>query len=141
MQSESDTAADRWVEVGLVARPHGVQGELRVSLHNKESEVLFHVDEVLVRLANGDEHEVSVDGVRPADQAVLLRLHSIGDRDRAEELRGAKLFVKRSQFAPLETASSTRAISRARALSLASAKLARAKLARVTMARRRRWRG
>jgi 16S rRNA processing protein RimM len=93
---------DRWVEVAIVSRPHGVQGELKVTLHNKDSEVLFNVDEVLVRMPDGEEHEVSVDGVRPADQAVLLRLYSVGDRDRAEGLRGAKILVRRSQFAPLE---------------------------------------
>jgi 16S rRNA processing protein RimM len=92
---------DRWVEVGLVARPHGVRGEVRVTLHNKDSEVLFRVDEVRLRLADGDEHEVSVDAVRPADQAVLMKLHSVDDRDRADEVRGARIFVRRSDFAPL----------------------------------------
>jgi 16S rRNA processing protein RimM len=96
------TESDRWVEVALVARPHGVRGEVRVTLHNKESEVLFRVDEVLLRMADGEEHEVSVDAVRPADQAVLLKLHSVDDRDRAEEVRGARIFVRRSDFAPLE---------------------------------------
>jgi 16S rRNA processing protein RimM len=93
---------NRWVEVGLVARPHGVRGEVRVTLHNKESEVLFRVDEVLLRMADGEEHEVSVDAVRPADQAVLVKLHSVDDRDRAENVRGARIFVRRSDFAPLE---------------------------------------
>jgi 16S rRNA processing protein RimM len=96
------TESDRWVEVGLVARPHGVRGEVRVTLHNKDSEVLFRVDEVRLRLADGDEHEVSVDAVRPADQAVLMKLHSVDDRDRADEVRGARIFVRRSDFAPLE---------------------------------------
>jgi 16S rRNA processing protein RimM len=94
--------AERWVEVGVVARPHGVQGELRITLHNKDSDVLLDVDEVLVKMADGAEHEVSVDGARRADQAILLRLYSVDSRDRAEELRGARLSVKRSQFAQLE---------------------------------------
>ena len=99
----ADTTPDdsRWVEVGVIARPHGVRGELRVALHNKDSEVLFSVDEVLVRLPDGVEHEVSVDAARPADQAVLMRLHSIDDRDRAEQVRGSKVFVRRSDFPEL----------------------------------------
>ncbi len=95
-----DNAA-RWVEVGVIARPHGVRGELRVALHNKDSQVLLSVDEVLVRLPDGAEHEVSVDTARPADQAVLMRLHSIDDRDRAEQVRGSRVFVRRSDFAEL----------------------------------------
>jgi 16S rRNA processing protein RimM len=101
MSSLSGDPSQRWVEVGVIARPHGVRGELRVSLHNKDSEVLFSVDEVLVRLPDGAEHEVSVDAARPADQAVLMRLHSIDDRDRAEEVRGSKVFVRRSDFPEL----------------------------------------
>jgi 16S rRNA processing protein RimM len=101
----SDAAAaqndERWIEVGIIARPHGVRGELRVSLHNKDSEVLFSVVEVLVRLPDGTEHEVSVDAARPTDQAVLLRLHSIDDRDRAEQIRGSKVLVRRSDFPEL----------------------------------------
>lgn len=97
----SESSSSRWIEVGVIARPHGVRGELRVSLHNKDSEVLFSVDEVLVRLPDGAEHEVSVDAARPADQAVLMRLHSIDDRDRAEQIRGARVFVRRSDFPEL----------------------------------------
>jgi 16S rRNA processing protein RimM len=99
--SNATTSASRWVEVGVIARPHGVRGELRVSLHNKDSQVLFSVDEVLVRLPDGVEHEVSVDAARPADQAVLMRLHSIDDRDRAEQVRGSRVFVRRSDFPEL----------------------------------------
>ncbi len=72
-----------------------------MALHNKDSEVLLSVDEVLVRLPDGAEHEVSVDAARPADQAVLMRLHSIDDRDRAEQVRGSRVFVRRSDFAEL----------------------------------------
>ncbi len=93
---------EAWVPLAEVARPHGVRGELRLRLFNKDSDVLLEQGEVLVRLADGAEHEVSVDAARRADQAILLKLHSIGDRDRAEELRGALVCVKRAAFPPLE---------------------------------------
>ncbi len=57
---------------------------------------------MLVRLKDGEEHEVSVDRARRADDAILMKLFSIDDRDRADELRGAFVCVKRSQFPPLE---------------------------------------
>lgn len=99
--NDAHDTGSRWVEVGVIARPHGVRGELRVSLHNKDSKVLFAVDEVLVRLPDGTEHEVSVDAARPADQAVLMRLHSIDGRDRAEQIRGSRVLVRRSDFPEL----------------------------------------
>jgi 16S rRNA processing protein RimM len=92
---------EAWVPLAEVARPHGVKGEVRLKLFNRDSDVLLNQDEVLVRLKDGEEHEVSVDGARRADQAILMKLHSIDDRDRADEIRGALVCVKRKEFPPL----------------------------------------
>jgi len=86
------------VPLAEVARPHGVRGELRLKLFNKDSDVLLHLDEVLVRLKDGEEQEVSVDRARRADQAILMKLHSVDSRDRADELRGALVCVRRGDF-------------------------------------------
>lgn len=92
----------RYIALAEVARPHGVLGEVRLKLFNEQSDLLLDRDEVLVRLADGKEHEVSVDRARRADKTILLKLHSIDDRDRAEELRGASICVARDEFPPLE---------------------------------------
>ena len=89
---------EAWVPLAEVARPHGVKGELRLRLFNATSDVLLEQDEVLVRLADGEEHEVSVERARRADDAVLMKLFSVDDRDRAEELRGAHICVRRRDF-------------------------------------------
>ena len=93
---------EEWVPLAEVARPHGVRGELRLRLFNADSDVLLAREEVLVRLKDGEEHEVSVDRARRADDAILMKLHSIDDRDRADELRGALICAKRGDFPPLE---------------------------------------
>src|SRR5271168_3861337 len=92
---------EAWVALAEVARPHGVRGELRLKLFNKDSDMLLDRDEVLVRLPDGEEHEVSIDRARRADDAILMKLYSIDDRDRADELRGALLCVRRREFPPL----------------------------------------
>jgi 16S rRNA processing protein RimM len=79
-----------------------VKGELRLKLFNADSDVLLALDEVLVRFPDGVEHEVSVDRARRADDAILLKLYSVDDRDRADELRGALICVKRGAFPALE---------------------------------------
>jgi 16S rRNA processing protein RimM len=89
---------DAWVPLAEIARPHGVKGELRLRLFNKTSDTLLGLDEVLVRLPDGVEHEVSVERARRADDAILMKLHSVDDRDRAEELRGALICVRRRDF-------------------------------------------
>jgi 16S rRNA processing protein RimM len=94
-------APDAWVPLAEVMRPHGVSGEVRLRPFNRDSDLLLDVDEVLVRFPEGDEQEVSVDGARRANDAILARLHSVDDRDRAAELRGAVLCVRRKDFPPL----------------------------------------
>ncbi len=89
---------ERWVPLAEVARPHGVRGEVRLRVFNKASDLLLDRDEVLVRMRDGSEHEVSVDASRRADDAILMKLHSIDDRDRADELRGALVCLRRRDF-------------------------------------------
>jgi 16S rRNA processing protein RimM len=77
-------AAD--LELGRVGRPHGVRGEVVVTLHTDRSErttpgaVLRAGDRTLV-----------VASARPHQGRWLLRFEGITDRDGAEELRGATL--------------------------------------------------
>jgi len=75
-------ADDAWVPLAEIARPHGVRGEIRLRLYNRASDLLLDQDEVLLRFADGEEQEVSIDGARRADDAILMKLHSIDDRDR-----------------------------------------------------------
>ncbi len=91
---------EQWVPLAEVARPHGVRGELRLRLFNKTSDVLLGMEEVLVRFPDGEEHEVSVETARRADDAILMKLYSVDDRNRAEELRGAHVCVRRRDFEP-----------------------------------------
>ncbi len=92
----------RIIALASVARPHGVLGEVRLNLYNAESDLLLDRDEVIVRLKDGKEHEVSIVRARRADKTILLKLHSIDDRDRADELRDAEICVPREDFPPLE---------------------------------------
>ncbi len=96
------TDPEAWVPLAEITRPHGVRGELRLKLFNKGSDILLHQDEVLVRMPAGEEHEVSVDRARRADDAILMKLFSVDDRNRAEELRGGLICVRRRDFAPPE---------------------------------------
>jgi 16S rRNA processing protein RimM len=89
------------VPLAEVARPHGVRGELRLRLYNRESDLLLGLDEVLLQLPDGEAHEVSVDAARRANDAVLMKLHSVDDRDQADALRGAVVCARRGDFPPV----------------------------------------
>ena len=99
-------AADEWVPLAAVGRPHGIKGEVRAHPFNKDSALLLELDEVLVRFVEGERkgesHEVSIDEARQGNDAILLKLHGVGDRNGADEVRGAELCVRRRDFPPLE---------------------------------------
>jgi 16S rRNA processing protein RimM len=91
-------AKEAWVPLAEILRPHGVRGEVRLKVFNADSDLLLDADEVLLRTKDGEEHEVSVDRARRADDAILMKLYSVDDRDRAGELRGALVCMRRGSF-------------------------------------------
>ena len=93
---------DAWIPLAEVARPHGVRGELRLKLYNADSDILLEQDAVLLRLKDGKERAVTVDKARRADDAILMKLRTVDDRTRADELRQAQVCVRRSAFPPLD---------------------------------------
>ncbi len=81
------------VEVGYVARAHGVRGELRVVLHNQESRAFESARRVAV---GGEVYDLA--RARPVDGAVLLSLTGLDDREAAQALRGAVVEVDRDDL-------------------------------------------
>jgi 16S rRNA processing protein RimM len=79
------------IKIGVVARAHGLRGELRVHLFAPESTVLLEVERVWL---DGEERVVT--GARPTTGAVLLSLEGVADRDAADALRGRQVEVDRA---------------------------------------------
>lgn len=82
------------LEVGYVARAHGLSGEVRVHLHARESTALLEVDHIYL-----DGREVVIESARPTVGAILLQLEGVSDRDAAEALRGKKVEIDRAAVA------------------------------------------
>ncbi len=81
------------VEVGVVAKAHGVRGEVVVVSHDPASTAL---DGVAVVYVGGTRHDVT--RARPINGAYLLQLAAVTDRDVAGRLRGAIVEVDRDQL-------------------------------------------
>jgi 16S rRNA processing protein RimM len=87
----------------VVARPHGVRGELRLMVYNSDSELLFDRADVLVRRPKGTEAMMQLESVRGATPGYLLaKFRGVNDRDAADELRDAEICVERTAFPELE---------------------------------------
>lgn len=81
------------IEIGVVSRPHGVRGELRVHLHNSDSTAFDVVDGVFVR---GTRY--ALESARIVKGAALLRLEGVSDRNQAEGMVGAPIEVLREEL-------------------------------------------
>jgi 16S rRNA processing protein RimM len=93
----------RWIALAQVTKPHGIRGEVKLRVFNEDSDLLLELDEVLLRLTDGQEHEVSIDAVRKVPGGILVKFYSVDDRDRADDIRGAEVCAKREDFPKLDT--------------------------------------
>lgn len=90
----------RLVPLAEVARPHGVRGELRLKVYNRNSDLLLSVAEVILQHQDGEQNLVKLLHAQRANDAFLVRIEGCDDRDHAEELRGAQILVPRDLFPP-----------------------------------------
>lgn len=88
------------VTLGVIARPHGVRGSVRVHLFNPDSSVLEEVDAVFVRDASGNARRTAVRNARPGPKALLMDLEGCDTREAAEALRGSAVCVPREALPP-----------------------------------------
>lgn len=90
------------LQIGVITRPHGVRGELKVRLHNEESDALLAVTTLLVKPQRGAPLSLAVEGVRGSSKGPIITLAGVVGRDAADALRGAELWVERASLEPLE---------------------------------------
>ncbi len=91
----------RLVLIGTVRRAHGVRGELLVTPHTDDPARFGLLREVHLVLAHGEQRSARVLGARVSNKGVLLRLDEVSDRDAAQSLAGAEVFIPREQCLPL----------------------------------------
>ena len=92
-----------WIELGVIARPHGVTGEIRVHVFNPQSTLLQELGEVFL-LGEGEEEPALMEvlSTRSSPKALLMRLAGVNSREDAEALRGYTLCVPREALPALE---------------------------------------
>ncbi|MBL9007920.1 MAG: 16S rRNA processing protein RimM [Myxococcales bacterium] len=101
-----------FLQIGTVLRPHGLQGELRIRLHNPVSTALDQARRIWLRLpalstveaqALQQPREWQIEAARRLpDGCYLVSLTGLVDRNDAETWRAAQLLVRRDELEPLE---------------------------------------
>jgi 16S rRNA processing protein RimM len=89
------------LEIGRLGAPHGLKGELRMTLHAGDESALYDVDDFTAVLENGTERPLRLAHARASGRGAIVHFEGVADRDQAVALRGARLFVARSQLPAL----------------------------------------
>ncbi len=96
-----DEASREALEIGRVAKPHGILGAVKVALNWSGSDTLSQVESVELELPDGSRRSFEVESARAAGKQILLKLAGVASRNDAEAIRGAKILVPRSALPPL----------------------------------------
>ena len=89
------------VEIGTLARPHGIRGEIRVNYYADSLELL-RGDVVYLQAGNKPPRKMEIDTVRMHQGTPLIRLVEAPDRTAAEFLRGQTLLIPESALPELD---------------------------------------
>jgi 16S rRNA processing protein RimM len=96
-------AAERWVAVARLTRPHGVRGEMRIAMFNPDSRLLLERPRSRLCDAEGvHQPQQRLEGVRPGPHYVIGRIRGVQQREQAEALRGWLLEVPRTALGEAE---------------------------------------
>jgi len=110
--SETGRGQTLLVALGVVARPHGLRGELRVKPYNPDTALLREPGRIVHLRPPGAETappgspppEVlprRIEAVREGPDVLLIVLDGVDDREAADGLRGWEACVPRSEFPSL----------------------------------------
>ena len=100
--SNSHPSSDDLILVGKVVGVHGIQGNLKVHAFAESMATYESGATIAVRRSDGLIRSMTIIWVRPHGKGLLMRLESVADRDRAEQLIGAELFADKASLPSLE---------------------------------------
>jgi 16S rRNA processing protein RimM len=87
--------------VGVVARPHGLVGEVVVEVWSDTPDRFSAGRALTARLPGGGTRALTIAGSRPFGGRLLVRFEGVTTRAEGEALRDAELSIPRREVAPL----------------------------------------
>lgn len=94
LSRKSSSDSSDYVVVGVIAQPHGIRGEVRAHLFNRDSDVLADLEQIQLRRKGKRRSEpYTITNSRFHTKGPLLRLRECSDRNHADELRGAEILI------------------------------------------------
>ena len=76
------------VEIGILSKPHGLRGEIKLNLHSPDSNLIINIKEVYI-----DSIVFKVNAVKKIPNGALIKFLSKDDRTSVEKLVKKRVFV------------------------------------------------
>ena len=90
-----------WIAVGVVRKPHGVRGGVKVTLYNIDLDVLQELEQLFVKAGN-IWNPITIRNIQGFDDYAIIHFKEINDRTEAESLRDEYLYVEKDFFPELD---------------------------------------
>ena len=97
----SNDSSERLIEIGRIVRSHGLDGCLKVRSYLETPEVLYDLSELLVGCNVSEAHRYPLETVGIGKVFFILKLGGIDDRDAADGLRGAPVWMPAEKMGKL----------------------------------------
>lgn len=96
------------IEVGRIQEAWGIKGWVRVLSHSPQADAILSASRWFLQPPSGryaqgfdafsGDVEVDLDDIKPHGDAMVAKLTQVPDRNAAESLKGARIYVSRAQF-------------------------------------------
>ena len=83
---------ENFLKIGLITKPQGVRGELKVNPLTDQTNRFLQLKTILI-----DQINYTIESVRTSPDAVFIKLKEVDDRNEAETFRGKFICVNRNQ--------------------------------------------
>lgn len=89
------------VEIGMITSPVGIRGEVKVKSYAEDPSRFRKIKEIGLRMDGKDAGDYTIEHVRSSGGMVVIKLAGVDDRNAAELLRKAEVFMDRADLEPL----------------------------------------
>lgn len=88
--------------IGKITGLHGIRGSLKVVSYAETPDIFENDLPFLIVDTRGQTHTHTVDWVKPHQRGLLLSFHDVQDRETAETLLQAEIYMKKADLPSLE---------------------------------------
>lgn len=88
--------------MGRVTGSHGLRGMLKVHSFAESIDLYREGEPILIALPDGSVETLTLGSISPHGRGLLMHLAAVDDRQRADRLAGAALFVDKARLPALE---------------------------------------